>query len=734
MKNKLYYAAALLLVLLPSTGSAQVAENVETNISAAASEVSVAEAVDETAEKSVSGEVETEVSDVNAAEAVVEGTMPSVQEAETEAPSATAASEAGTAPGVPVETNMSIETATTTVVPDKGQSVVDEGVIEEISKPTAETAKQESGPSDESEKAESKAPVSSEERAPDTADKSGSVTELFESVKVKEEVAPAALKKTSKPEKTVTKKSIGGERYIVVGTYSTKANADSELEGLVASFEKLPKIVQKQREHGFGYSSKSSGRFFIATIGPFASSDVLHSVLAETRKLFPDAYVLRLNGKGAATAKKAPKTTVTAARKTEEVKERKAVLEQKSAPVEKHAPEKSTVEPEVATVIGESVAALEEMEIEEEAGGAMPKPESGLSEKSMLLGVAALFALLFVLLFFAARRKPKAKIKTEAEEEGAEVAEVSAEAPAEEKAPSVEAVIKEEEVKPAVSVAEKIEEPVAPPVETVAPAARVRKKREPRSDRGKIAKEDFAEFSGARILVAEDNMINQKVILGLLGESGMDVTIANDGQEALDILEADSDYQLVLMDAHMPRVDGFEATRKIRANPKFDHIAVAALSGDTSTDDLRKMQEAGMEEQLEKPLKMDALYDVLYSYVMVPSEEVKPQAQKGVGLNRAAGLEITGGDEELYNEVLAEFVSMYGKSDVELTKLFSVSDLAQAKALLLDIKSLAANIGAEALSDTAEELREAIINGEEGRFGTLLGMFKTELHAVLDAI
>jgi CheY-like chemotaxis protein len=815
MKNNIYYAAAFLLVLLPSTGTAQVADKADTNISATVSDVSATEVK----EQSASATVVTDVPDVNAAEAVAEENTQTIQNAETEAATAGAevsetvttdvletnmsvehvttaavhdenqsvanegvveevtqspaeekdiSVEAVTTAAIPdenqsvanegvneevsqspvqtaaEETNISVEAVTTTVVSDKGQNVADEGVVEEVSKPMTETAGEVNGTSEKTEETELPA-AASEERVPEAAEKSGSVLELFESIelKEKEETAPATVQGAPKPEKTVTKKSTGGVRYIVVGTYSTKTNADSQLESLAAAFEKLPDIIQKQREHGFGYSSKSSGRYFIASIGPFTSSDVLNSVLVETRKLYPDAYVLRQSGKGAATAKKAPKAEELPTRKTEKLKEKRAVTKQK--PVE---------EIGVAAVIGESVTALEDVEIEDESAEVMPEPKSGLSEKTMLLGVAALLALLFVLLFFAARRKPKAKIKTEMKEEGAEV---SAEARAEEKKPEIKAKRVEAVPTEAVTVEKRAEKPAVPPAEAevkraekaapafekkekpaakkeAAPAAKGRRKREPRSDRGKVAKEDFAEFSGARILVAEDNLINQKVILGLLGESGMEVTIANDGQEALDILETDSDYQLVLMDAHMPRVDGFEATRKIRANPKFDHIAVAALSGDTSTDDIRKMQEAGMEEQLEKPLKMDALYDVLYSYVTVPSEEAKQQPQKGTGLNRAAGLEITGGDEELYNEVLAEFVSMYGRSDAELTKLFSVGDLAQAKALLLDIKSLAANIGAETLSDTAEELREAIINGEEGRFGTLLDMFKAELHAVLDAV
>ncbi len=80
-------------------------------------------------------------------------------------------------------------------------------------------------------------------------------------------------------------------------------------------------------------------------------------------------------------------------------------------------------------------------------------------------------------------------------------------------------------------------------------------------EHGKITKQNFSEFAGERILVAEDNPINQKVLLGLLAGSGIELVLADDGQEALDILENDTNFLMILMDAHMPRVDGFEATR-----------------------------------------------------------------------------------------------------------------------------------------------------------------------------
>lgn len=165
----------------------------------------------------------------------------------------------------------------------------------------------------------------------------------------------------------------------------------------------------------------------------------------------------------------------------------------------------------------------------------------------------------------------------------------------------------------------------------------------------KITKQNFSEFAGERILVAEDNLINQKVLLGLLAGSGIELVLANDGQEALDILENDTNFLMILMDAHMPRVDGFEATRIIRANPQYDHILVVALSGDTASDDIHKMKSAGMSEHLEKPLRMEALYKIFYAYTGNSAKKVNVTEFKITkNLDTKIGLETCGDDEGFY--------------------------------------------------------------------------------------
>lgn len=245
---------------------------------------------------------------------------------------------------------------------------------------------------------------------------------------------------------------------------------------------------------------------------------------------------------------------------------------------------------------------------------------------------------------------------------------------------------------------------------------------------GKITKEDFKEFSGKRILVAEDNIINQKVIKGLLADTGIEIIIANDGQEALDVLNQDSNFLIILMDAHMPTMDGFEATRNIRANKEYDHIVVVALSGDVAPDDIRKMSEAGMQEHLEKPLQVGALYDILYAYsgeqknvekkVEVQTKNIKKE------LDIKKGLDICGDDRNFYIEILDEFTNSYSDSTNKLMMFIKSNNIFEADKLLLDLTGILANIGAENLQTIAKKLKSAIKDTTNTDYISLLKEYK----------
>jgi len=254
---------------------------------------------------------------------------------------------------------------------------------------------------------------------------------------------------------------------------------------------------------------------------------------------------------------------------------------------------------------------------------------------------------------------------------------------------------------------------------------------------GKISKDNFKDFAGIKLLIAEDNLINQKVINGLLSDSGIEITMADDGQIALDILEKNNDFNMVIMDAHMPRVDGFEATRAIRANPNYEHIVVVALSGDTAADDVKKMTDSGMQEHLEKPLRMDALYDVLYAYTKANTSDADSEFVEVImtnELNGDKGLAVCGGDDNFYRDILNEFINNYSNSSKQLQKLLQNGDIKNADAMLLDLIGIAANIGADKIKEIVQDLKEAIKDTEEMSYITLMDEYEKHLTALIKDI
>jgi CheY-like chemotaxis protein len=122
--------------------------------------------------------------------------------------------------------------------------------------------------------------------------------------------------------------------------------------------------------------------------------------------------------------------------------------------------------------------------------------------------------------------------------------------------------------------------------------------------------------SPARILVVEDNHVNQKVVTAVLRKRGFSIELANDGQEALNKLENSAPFDLVLMDVQMPVLDGLEATRLIRKEARWSHLPIIAMTAHAMNGDKERCLEAGMNGYISKPVHPSLLLSTVDEFLL----------------------------------------------------------------------------------------------------------------------
>jgi PAS domain S-box-containing protein len=253
--------------------------------------------------------------------------------------------------------------------------------------------------------------------------------------------------------------------------------------------------------------------------------------------------------------------------------------------------------------------------------------------------------------------------------------------------------------------------------------------------------EGLGRLKGARILVAEDNSINQLVIKDLLEQVGIVVDLAANGQEAVEMV-AQAPYDLVLMDLQMPVMDGLEACRKIREQDRFKTLPILAMTAHAMVEDRQRCLKAGMDDHVTKPIDPPALFTALSKalkagtapVVAAPFETrenslpVIPEVDVATGVSRVMG------NRKLYRKLLIRFKDQYTAADKELKRLLSIQDAEGSRRLVHTIKGVSGNIGAMDLYNRADALETAIYKGLEGLPETLLKTFDAELHRAVTAI
>ena len=215
------------------------------------------------------------------------------------------------------------------------------------------------------------------------------------------------------------------------------------------------------------------------------------------------------------------------------------------------------------------------------------------------------------------------------------------------------------------------------------------------------------QLNECRVLLVEDNIINQEIIIGLLDNSGIIIDIANNGKEAIDLYKRENNkYDLILMDIQMPIMDGYEATALIRNENKS--IPIIALSANAMQNDIEQTKSVGMNEHLNKPIDVDMLYSILLKYIS-PKKTIKEVTKIEVGdielsftnIDVRIGLLHMGNNQELYIKVLKSFYTDY--------KNINLDDLKDDEIVIFahTLKGLSLNIGAKELANAAVELESS---------------------------
>ena len=231
-------------------------------------------------------------------------------------------------------------------------------------------------------------------------------------------------------------------------------------------------------------------------------------------------------------------------------------------------------------------------------------------------------------------------------------------------------------------------------------------------------RDDERALRGAWLLLVEDNEVNQEVAQHILNDAGIRVDIASNGAIALAKIEENA-YDGVLMDCQMPVMDGYQATRKLRQDPRYSDLPVIAMTANAMVGDKEKCLDAGMNDFIAKPIDVAQLFGTLARWIApaAPQEMTvlvaQPEAELPVvsGLKMAEAMRRVGGNATLMRKLLDRFVETQFDAMQRIVAAIENNQLETAIREAHTLKGLAGNIGAGGLADSAARVEHLLSLG-----------------------
>lgn len=267
---------------------------------------------------------------------------------------------------------------------------------------------------------------------------------------------------------------------------------------------------------------------------------------------------------------------------------------------------------------------------------------------------------------------------------------------------------------------------------------------QPEPELEEIVVPDFKDIS---VLLVEDNMLNQQLALELMQEAGIVVEVAANGQIALDMLGADaSRYDLVLMDLQMPEMDGFEATRIIRADARLDALPIVAMTAHAMESDRARCLAVGMNDHLSKPIDPEELYHTIARWCSPDGQatalanatriaaalKVDPEGLSIEGVDVLAGIRRAMGNRQFYLQLLTHFRNDQGMTVDRLRQALESGDRVIAERVAHTLKGAAGLIGASYVQGLAGELEiELRRNAKDRVLLPLLEQLERDMQSLL---